>query len=251
MEVVVWGALTGIWWVSSATVLLPFLIILKYNKYLRDRWFSYIFVNFLKLFFEPKLTPLRKKAFQLLKDSIAKRDVSKPLKVLEIGIGSGANLQFYPENSNLTALDMNVNFETYFCKNQKKFPQIAYEKTIISVAENMKDVEDSSMDVVVSTYVLCSVTTVPDVLKEVKRVLKPGGKFLFLEHVSHPQSEWGYTLQRFASPLWLIYCDGCNLLRNIGDDILDAGFSDVNCQKMFPSSVQIHIRAQIYGLATK
>jgi len=251
MEVVVWGAVTTIWWLSSATVLLPFLLILKYNKYFRDRWFSIIFTSYLNVLFEPTLAPFRKKSFQLLKESLAKRDVSKPLKVLEIGIGSGANLQYYPENCKLTALDMNATFESYFIKNQKKFPQIVYEKTIISMAENMKDVEDSSMDLVVSTYVLCSVTSVTDVLKEIKRVLKPEGKFLFLEHVSHPESEWGYTLQRFASPLWCIYCDGCNLLRNIGDDIKNAGFSDVNSQKMLPNSLHLLVRPHVYGLATK
>lgn len=247
MEVVVWGAVTSLWWLSSATVLLPFILILKYNKFLRDRWFSYIFTSYLNCYFEPLLTPLRKKAFELLKADLPKQNV----KILEIGVGSGANLQFYPENSHLTALDMNANFETYFRQNQKKFPHIIYEKTIISVAENMKDVEDNSMDVVVSTYVLCSVTSVQDVLKEVKRVLKPGGKFLFLEHVSYPQSEWGYTLQKFAAPLWLIYCDGCCLLRNIGEDIKNTGFSDVNIQKLSPKSLQLLVRAQIYGLATK
>lgn len=176
MEVALCGALTSVWWMSSATVLLPFLFLLKYSKFFRDRWFSYIFMKWLNTFCEAKILPLRKITFDLLKEHLSERDLAKPLKVLEIGVGSGANLQFYPDNCHLTALDMNVNFEQYFQKNQKKYPQIVYEKTVVAVAENMKDVDDSSMDLVISTFVLCSVTNVKDVLKEVKRVLKPVSK---------------------------------------------------------------------------
>lgn len=251
MEVAVYGTLTGVWWASSATVLLPMLVLLKYNKCFRDRWFSYIFMKWLKIIFEPKLLPLRKKPFELLKEHLSQRDVSKPLKVLEIGIGSGANLQFYPENCSLTALDMNVNFDTYFQENQKKYPQIVYERTVVSVAENMKDIDDSSMDLVISTYVLCSVTSIKDVMKETLRVLKPGGKFLFLEHVCYPRSEWGFSVQKFTSPLWTIYFDGCCLLRDIGEDIKNAGFSDVICERIFPQSLMLYVRPQIYGIAIK
>lgn len=136
-------------------------------------------MRWLKTVFEPKFLPLRKKAFDLLNEKLSGRDVTKPLKVLEIGIGSGANFQFYPENSHLTALDMNVNFDSYFKQNQKKYPQIVYERTIIAVAENMKDIDDCSMDLVISTYVLCSVTNLNDVLKEIKRVLKPVSIYTF------------------------------------------------------------------------
>ena len=173
MEVVLYGGLTIIWWASSATALLPFLVLLKYGKFFRDKWYTYLFMSCVEEILQPKLLPLRKKAFELLNEKLLGRDVTKPLKVLEIGTASGANLQFYPENSHLTALDVNVNFDSYFKQNQKKYSQIAYEKTIISGAENMKDIDDCSMDLVISTYVLCSVASLDDVLKEVKRVLKP------------------------------------------------------------------------------
>lgn len=173
MEVALYFGLTSIWWTASATVLLPFLILLKYNKFVRDRWFSYLFTKCLETSCQRKMLPLRKKAFDLLNEKLSGRNITKPLKVLEIGIGSGENFQFYPENCHLTALDMNVNFDSILKQNQRKYPQIVFERTVIAVAENMKGIDDCSMDLVISTYVLCSVTRMNDVLKEVKRVLKP------------------------------------------------------------------------------
>ncbi|KAG8179296.1 hypothetical protein JTE90_024145 [Oedothorax gibbosus] len=114
MEVVFYGALTTLWWMSSMSVLLPFLLLLKFSKFFRDRWFSFIFVRILGPIFSPINLPLRKKTFSILGKHLKGRDTSKELEVLEIGIGGGANLQFYPENSKLTAVDMNESFKKYF-----------------------------------------------------------------------------------------------------------------------------------------
>lgn len=173
MEVVVYTALTAMWWMASVTFLLPFLFLLKFSKYLRDKWFAFWFGKCLKTILKKSLLPQRKKAFELLKENLPRHGAANAIKVLEIGIGSGANLQLYPENSHLTALDMNVNFDSYFCQNKNKHPQIIYERTVTTFVEDMKGVDDCSMDVVISTYVLCSVSSVNEVLKQVKRVIKP------------------------------------------------------------------------------
>ncbi|KFM66183.1 Methyltransferase-like protein 7A, partial [Stegodyphus mimosarum] len=242
MEVALCAALTTVWWISSVSVLLPFVFLLKYSKTFRDKWFSWFFMRCLSPIFQPKLVPFRKQCFELLKEHLKDWDKSRPIRILEIGIGSGANLQFYPDNSHLTAVDMNASFETYFRENQKKYPQVTYKRTVLCMAENMHEIEDSSMDIVVSTYVLCSVENIEAVLKEVKRVLKENGKFLFLEHVAFPESEWSFTIQRVVAPLWALYFDGCCPHRNIGDQVHEAGFSNVVCKKMNPSSVLLFIR---------
>ncbi|KAG8185383.1 hypothetical protein JTE90_023128 [Oedothorax gibbosus] len=251
MEVVVYGALTTIWWMSSMSVLLPLLLLLKFNKFFRDRWFSFFFERVLGPIYAPKMVPLRKKAFGFLEKHLKDRDNSKQLDILEIGIGGGSNLQFYPENSSLTALDMNESFEKYFAENRKKHPQIKYARSVVAVAENMTEVEDSSMDLVICTYVLCSVMEIGQALSEVKRVLKPGGKFLFLEHVAYPRTQWGNTIQRFVAPLWKIYFDGCMPHQNIGEKIREAGFSNVELENFCPSGFMLFVRPQIVGIATK
>ncbi|XP_042898376.1 thiol S-methyltransferase TMT1B [Parasteatoda tepidariorum] len=186
-----------------------------------------------------------------LDERLSDRNRTVPLEILEIGMGAGANLQFYPENSNLTALDINPEFVKVFNKNRKNYPQVNYRRTVLNMAEDMKDVPDSSFDVVINTHVLCSVQSVNDVLKEVKRVLKPGGKYIFLEHVAFPRKEWGYMLQIFVTPIWNIFFDKCWPIRNNEDSIRKAGFSDVYCETKYPPKLLLYFRPQLLGIAIK
>ncbi|GFR20398.1 methyltransferase-like protein 7A [Trichonephila clavata] len=193
----------------------------------------------------------RIKAFELLKKHLGERKKKTPHEILEFGIGDGANLEYYPENSSLTALDMNESFEPYLKENLKKYPEIRYRRKVIAMAENMVGVEDSSLDVVVCTYTMCSTKSLPSVLKEVKRVLKPGGKFLFLEHVAFPKSDWNYLLQVVVAPLWSTYLGGCNVKQRTGEEIKKSGFSNVDMDTTYDKKIWLFGRPQILGIATK
>ena len=92
---------------------------------------------------------------------------------MSTSLNVGANFEFFPPNSKLTVVEPNAYFEPYFYKNQSKHPTVKMEKFVVAPAEDMKDVEDNSVDVVVSTLVLCSVDNVEKTLKEVQRVLAP------------------------------------------------------------------------------
>ncbi|GFY51577.1 methyltransferase-like protein 7A [Trichonephila inaurata madagascariensis] len=195
-----------------------------------------------------KLTdPQRREAFELLKKHLGDRKKKTPHEILEIGIGDGANLEYYPENSSLTALDMNESFEPYLKEHLKNYPEIRYRRKVIAMAENMVGVEDSSIDIVVCTYTLCSVTSIPSVLKEVKRVLKPGGKFLFLEHVSYPKSDWNYLLQVAVAPLWSPYLGGCKVKQRTGEEIRKIGFSNVDMDTTYDEKLLLFSRPQLLG----
>ena len=85
----------------------------------------------------------------------------------------GANFEFFPPNSKLTVVEPNAFFEPFFYQNQSKYPTVKMEKFVLGKAEDMKGVADNSIDVVVSTLVLCSVENVKQTLKEVQRVLAP------------------------------------------------------------------------------
>lgn len=110
---------------------------------------------------------------------------SKVLRLLEIGTGTGTNFQFYPPGCRITCSDTNSNFQRGLSKSMNQNQHLQFEHFLVAPAENLNQVADGSMDVVVCTLVLCSVQNVEDVLKEVKRVLRPvstgeGHFFLYL-----------------------------------------------------------------------
>ena len=98
-----------------------------------------------------------------------------PLPAYQIGVGTGANLEFYPPGSRLYCVDPNPAFEVYFRREcQQKAAHLHPDIQIVPErGESMPSVGDGSMDAVVMTKVLCSVTHVDQVLGEIRRVLAP------------------------------------------------------------------------------
>jgi SAM-dependent methyltransferase len=124
--------------------------------------------------------------------------------VLEIGIGSGLNLPFYP--SAIVEL---------FCRSA--------EELLFG---------DGSFDTVVLTWTLCSIRHPVRALAEIKRVLKPDGRLLFVEHGLSPDPKvqaWQHRL----TPMWKRIGGGCHLNRKIDDLIRPAGFRIVELQTTY------------------
>jgi SAM-dependent methyltransferase len=86
---------------------------------------------------------------------------------------------------------------------------------------------DASLDAVVSTLVLCSVHDLQRTLAEVHRVLRPGGRFLFVEHVAAPEGSRLRIVQDLIRPPWQLFSDGCHPNRETGHAIEQAGFAEV------------------------
>ena len=93
----------------------------------------------------------------------------------QIGVGTGANLEFYPAGSRLHCVDPNQAFEVYFRREclQKAAHLDADIRFVAERGESMPSVADGSVDVVVSTLVLCSVTHLDQMFREIRRVLAP------------------------------------------------------------------------------
>lgn len=98
---------------------------------------------------------------------------SGKVALLELGSGTGANFQFYPAGCRITCLDPNPHFQTFLTKSMAENRHLEYERFVVAFGEDMKELADGSMDVVVSTLVLCSVQSPKRVLQEVQRVLRP------------------------------------------------------------------------------
>jgi len=108
---------------------------------------------------------------------------------------------------------------------------------------------DESVDAAVSTLVLCSVDNLSDALTEIKRVLKPDGRFLFIEHVAAPEKSLLRSVQHGIEPLWKRMADGCHPDRETWKAIEDAGFGNVEIEH-FRLSLPV-VGPHIMGTAVK
>lgn len=173
--------------------------------------------------------------------------------ILEIGAGAGANFQFFPNNVKVIALEPNPHCIKYLQQNVKESTHVNLWKVINSKAEDMQEeVGDNSVDVVVCSYVLCSIDDLNGALKEIRRVLKPNGRFYFLEHVRDQNyNSWTHISQRLMYPILKYFAD-CNPNKCTWSFIDRAGFKELNYkQVMGPKSFPPFLRPHIYGYATK
>ncbi|GFY53399.1 methyltransferase-like protein 7B [Trichonephila inaurata madagascariensis] len=116
----------------------------------------------------------------------------------------------------------------------------------------MTEIEDNSFDLVVTTYFHCSCDDSEAVVKEIIRVLKPGGKYICLEHLAFPEHTIGLYLQKLVYPIWYLYSNGCTLLRNYAKVIKRAGFSEVICKDYDCGYFMAYfVKHQLIALATK
>ena len=138
--------------------------------------------------------------------------------VLEIGIGSGLNIPLYDTDlvKKIVGVDPSAAMHSLAKERINESP-VSIEFISADAAEI--PLQDQSIDTIVCTYTLCSVSNPQQVLKEVKRLLKPGGKFLFSEHGNAPD-ENVVKFQHKLEPVWKFLADGCHLTRSI-PDLLD------------------------------
>ncbi|XP_041946460.1 methyltransferase-like protein 7A [Alosa sapidissima] len=172
------------------------------------------------------------------------------LTILEIGCGTGANFEHYPTGCKVICTDPNPHFQDYLQKNMAKNDHLVYDKFVVATGEDLHAVPDNSVDVAVVTLVLCSVRDTGCVLKEAKRVLRPGGAFFFLEHVAADPSSWTYFCQHVLQPLWYYFGDGCETTRPTWECIENAGFSQVNLRHI-QAPITFIIKPHIVGYAVK
>jgi len=146
--------------------------------------------------------------------------------ILEVGVGTGKNFEFYPQDAMVTAID----FSAQMLK-QAKARQLR--KQVVVDLQQM-DVQtlcyaDNSFDTVIATFVFCSVPVPSKGLKELYRVCKPGGQVLLLEHVLSARP-WLAKLMHRLNPLVLSMM-GANINRQTLKNVQACAFSSVRVDK--------------------
>lgn len=142
-------------------------------------------------------------------------------RVLEIGAGSGANLQLYPARvKDLLALEPSPKLISMA---RGAVSRSAVDVKFIQGSAESIPLDRGTIDTVVMTWTLCSILEAAQALSELRRVLKPSGNLLFVEHGEAPDpaiKRW----QDRLNPYWKRFAGGCNLNRNVPTLLQHAGF---------------------------
>jgi len=171
--------------------------------------------------------------------------------VLEIGPGNGVNFAYLPDGvRRWIGIEPNPHMHEQL---REAGAQRGIEADFRAVAAAGMEVDDESVDAVLSTLVLCSVPDPNAVVRDIHRILRPGGRFVFIEHVAAPRRSKLRHLQRFVKPLWWYFADGCCPDRELGEVIRRGGFADVHIdeftvpKEVAPAVVSPHVA----GVAVK
>lgn len=156
-------------------------------------------------------------------------------RVLEIGVGSGLNLPFYaPDVAEVIGLDpsprlLDMARDMALDMARSAGHQAAPTVRLVEGSAETIPVDTACIDTVVTTWTLCSIPNAPQALGEMRRVLKPGGRLLFVEHGLAPDPgvrRW----QDLLTPMWKRIGGGCHLNRAISSLIANAGFQFDRCE---------------------
>lgn len=168
--------------------------------------------------------------------------------VLEIGMGTGLNLPYYDKNNitNIIGLDPS--------KESNKFAKELADKNNIDIeflqsgAEEI-NLPDQSIDTILITYTLCTISELRPSLDEIKRVMRKDGKVLFLEHGKSPDKRVR-KFQNFLNPVWGKVFGGCNLNRDIPSLLIESGLKINKLNEMYIPKTPKFIGYNFWGEAS-
>jgi SAM-dependent methyltransferase len=170
-------------------------------------------------------------------------------RVLDFGSGTGVNLQYYANDlQELLLFEPDLHMQKML---QTKLTETQKKATLLPPESSIKEIPAASIDVVVSTLVLCTVPDQLASLAEIKTVLKPGGKLVFLEHVADEKGKIDPLIQKAMGPIWNVVACGCQLRRHTEKNIQESGFKldEINYGQML--KVPRWVRPIIYGVAER
>jgi len=169
-----------------------------------------------------------------------------PREVVEIGPGAGANLRYLAAGSTLVAIEPNQHMHGALRAAARAHG------IQLDLRERMAEetgLPDDSADAVISSLVLCSVQDPVAALAEIRRILRPGGTFRFLEHVSAPAGTPTRAAQRILRRPWAWTFEGCSCERDLESAVRAAGFESVTIDRYRISTPFLPFNTHIAGIA--
>jgi SAM-dependent methyltransferase len=166
-----------------------------------------------------------------------------PATVVELGAGTGANMRYYAAGTRVIAIEPNPAMHGPL---REAAARQGIDLEIRAVGAEDTGLADASVDAVVSTLVLCTVVDPAAAVAEVRRILRPGGRFVVLEHVAAPEGPRA-RLQRLLWTGWRWAFEGCDLQRHTGELLAGAGFADVALEHYRVGWIFLPVDDQVAG----
>lgn len=149
-------------------------------------------------------------------------------KLLEAGVGTGKNIQYYPDRIELYAIDFS---EKMLERARDKASDCHKDVKLIQMDIQKLEFPDNYFDIIVTSYVFCSVPDPVKGLKELKRVCKKNGKIIMLEHMRTESEPWGKLMDAFN---WVsLYTWGANINRRTIENIAEVGLKIAKVNDLF------------------
>lgn len=168
--------------------------------------------------------------------------------ILEIGAGTGANLRYVPPGSRLYAVEPSRRMHDRL---RRRAAEAQVELTLLPSGAESIALPDASVDETICSLVLCTVQDPAAVLAEIRRVLRPGGRFRFIEHVAAPPGLRA-SVQRAIHRPWGWVFEGCDPHRDTKGEVERAGFTEVRIEeRMLRHSVFWPVNTAVWGVAVR
>ena len=169
--------------------------------------------------------------------------------VVEIGAGAGANIRYLPAGTRLIAVEPNLRMHDRL---RRRCRRAGIDLTIVAGGAEAIPLADGTVDEVICSLVLCTVTDADQVLAEIQRVLKPGGRFRFVEHVVAPRRGVRRAVQRAIRRPWGWVFEGCNPGKDTVGLLEAAGFHALELEhRKFRRSLFWPVNTGVWGIAVR
>ena len=170
-----------------------------------------------------------------------------PATVVDLGAGSGANFRYFPSGTHVVAVEPSAHMRARL---QRKARHHGLALEVHEAGGETLALPDASVDLVCASLVLCTVPDPTRVVAEVRRVLRPGGRFVTIEHVAAPSGSGTAALQRAIRRPWRWVFEGCELCNQTTAVLRAAGFRAVQIEPFRLSTVFLPLRYQITATCT-